>query len=203
MFLLKEVNVERIPPDSVIEYFDIHPDRIEFGLIELLFHKVQEFMSRYDGLSRKELNEDSFILINVISDKIKYRLLNELRYGIIERGKFSKLLPSKFLKKLDEDLNFLKEHDILEEINHKNLNYLMLKTNIQVTTVCPEYMQKLIPKDFKPVVANSYYPGSLLKNETIIPATIKSEDLNEKSEVIGVQKPELVTPDLKNEKEGK
>ena len=81
VLLLKEVNAERIPPDSVIEYIDENPDLIELELIELLLPKVQEYFSIYENKNQKELEEDTFALFQIVSDPKKYNLLSELRNG--------------------------------------------------------------------------------------------------------------------------
>jgi hypothetical protein len=59
---------------------------------------------------------------------------------------------------LNESLNFLKQNDIIEEIKYNNERYIVLKTNIQITTAFPEYLRKLLPKETKPVVAKKYEP---------------------------------------------
>ena len=82
VLLLKEVNAERIPPDSVIEYIDEIPE-----LIDLILPRVQQYFSNYENKSEEELNEDSFTLYQIISDPKKYNILSELRNGLIRRDK--------------------------------------------------------------------------------------------------------------------
>jgi len=82
VLLLKEVNAERIPPDSVIEYIDEIPE-----LIDLILPKVQQYFSKHENKSEEELNEDSFTLYQIISDPKKYNILSELRNGLIRRDK--------------------------------------------------------------------------------------------------------------------
>jgi len=88
VLLLKEVNAERIPPDSVIEYIDENPDLIELELIELLLPKVQEYFSIYEIKNKQELEEDTFALFQIVSDPKKYNLLSELRNGLISSDIF-------------------------------------------------------------------------------------------------------------------
>ncbi|TXT61879.1 MAG: hypothetical protein BAJALOKI3v1_730004 [Promethearchaeota archaeon] len=153
ILLLKEVNAERIPPDSVIEYIDETPE-----LIDLILPKVQKYFSKYETKTEEELEEDSFLLFQIISDPKKYNVLSELRNGLIPRDKLPKLVSKRNLDALSKVLNFLKEHDIIEELKFKNERYIVLKTNLQVTTAFPEYLRKLLPKEAKPVVADKYNP---------------------------------------------
>ena len=158
VLLLKEVNAERIPPDSVIEYIDENPDLIELELIELLLPKVQEYFSIYEKKSNEELEEDSFTLFQIVSDPKKYNLLSELRSGLISKDKLPKLVSKRALEYLNSSLSFLKKHDVIEELKYKNERYIFLKTNIQISTAFPEYLRKSLPKESKPVIAKKYKP---------------------------------------------
>ena len=158
VLLLKEVNAERIPPDSVIEYIDENPDLIELELIELLLPKVQEYFSIYEKKSNEELEEDSFTLFQIVSDPKKYNLLSELRSGLISKDKLPKLVSKRALEYLNSSLSFLKKHDVIEELKYKNERYIFLKANIQISTAFPEYLRKSLPKESKPVIAKKYKP---------------------------------------------
>ena len=151
VLLLKEVNAERIPPDSVIEYIDETPK-----LIELILPKVQKYFSSYETKTEEELEDDSFHLFQIIADPKKYNVLSELRNGLIPRDKLPKLVSKRNLNALSKVIEFLKEHDIIEELKYKNERYIVLKTNLQITTAFPEYLRKLLPKEAKPVVADTY-----------------------------------------------
>ena len=158
VLLLKEVNAERIPPDSVIEYIDENPDLIELELIELFLPKVQEYFSIYEKKSDEELEEDSFTLFQIVSDPKKYNLLSELRSGLISKDKLPKLVSKRALDHLNSSLSFLKKHDVIEELKYKNERYIFLKANIQISTAFPEYLRKSLPKESKPVIAKKYKP---------------------------------------------
>jgi len=158
VLLLKEVNAERIPPDSVIEFLEEAPEDLESDIIDILLPKVQEYFSLYENKSEKELEEDSYVLFQIISDSKKYNVFSELRNGLIPKDKLPHLIPKKTLNYLNESLNFLKLNDIIEEIKYNDERYLVLKTNIQITTAFPEYLRKLLPKETKPVVAKKYKP---------------------------------------------
>ena len=158
VLLLKEVNAERIPPDSVIEYIDENPELIEVELIELFLPKVQEYFSIYENKNKEELEEDTYALFQIVSDPKKYNLLSELRSGLISKDKLPKLISRRALDHLNSSLSFLKKHDVIEELKYKNERYIFLKTNIQITTAFPEYLRKSLPKESKPVIAKKYKP---------------------------------------------
>jgi hypothetical protein len=153
VLLLKEVNAERIPPDSVIEYIDETPE-----LIDLLLPKVQEYFSNFENKSSAELKEDAFTLFQIISDSKKYNILSELRDGLIRRDQLSKLVTKKTLDSLIEIIDYLEDVDIIEELKFEDERYIVLKTNIQITTSFPEYLRKLLPREVEPVIADKSSP---------------------------------------------
>jgi len=142
VLLLKEVKAERIPPDSVIEYIDDKPE-----LIDLLLPRVQEYFSEYEKKTEEEIKQDSFILFKIMADPKKYNVLSELRNGLISKDKLPKLVSKKSLDSLMENIEFLKKYDVIEELNYDNETYIVLKTNLQITTTFPEWMRKLLPKE--------------------------------------------------------
>ncbi len=151
VLLVKEVNAERIPPDSVIEYIDDKPE-----LIELLLPKVQEYFSEYERKTKGEIKEDAFTLFQIMADSKKYSVLSELRNGLISKDKLPKLVTKKSLDSLMENIDFLKKFDVIEELDYDTETYIVLKTNLQITTAFPEWMRKLLPKEAEPIVANRY-----------------------------------------------
>ena len=151
VLLVKEVNAERIPPDSIIEYIDDKPE-----LIELLLPKVQEYFSEYEKKTREDIKEDAFTLYQIMADPKKYSVLSELRNGLISKDKLPKLVSKKSLDSLMENIEFLKKFDVIEELNYNSETYIVLKTNLQITTAFPEWMRKLLPKESEPVVADKY-----------------------------------------------
>ncbi|MFW9772294.1 MAG: hypothetical protein ACFFEO_09030 [Candidatus Thorarchaeota archaeon] len=142
VLLLKEVNAERIPPDSVIEYIDDKPE-----LIDLLLPKVQEYYSEYEKKTDEELKEDTFTLFQIMADPKKYNVLSELRNGLIPKDKLPKLLTKKTFDSFVENIEFLKKYDVIEELNYNGETYIVLKTNLQIRTAFPEWMRKLLPKE--------------------------------------------------------
>ena len=142
VLLLKEVNVERIPPDSVIEYIDDKPE-----LIDLLLPKIQEYFSEYEKKTEEELKRDTLVLIQIMADSKKYNVLSELRNGLISKDKLPKIVSKKALESLMEIIEFFKTFDVIEELNYNSETYIVLKTNLQITTAFPEWMRKLLPKE--------------------------------------------------------
>jgi hypothetical protein len=151
VLLVKEVNAERIPPDSVIEYIDDKPE-----LIELLLPKVQEYFSNYEKKTNGEIKKDSLTLFQIMGDPKKYNVLSELRNGLISKDKLPKLVTKKSLDSLMDNIEFLKNYDVIEELEYNGETYIVLKTNLQITTAFPEWMRKLLPKESEPVVADKY-----------------------------------------------
>ncbi|MFW9937866.1 MAG: hypothetical protein ACFFD5_09465 [Candidatus Thorarchaeota archaeon] len=161
VLLLKEVNAERIPPDSVIEYLEEASEQVERDLIDILLPKVQEYFSQYENMGKEKLEEDTFTLFQIVSDPKKYNVLSELRNGLIPRDKLPNLVSKRTLEYLNSSLDFLKKYDVIEELKYKSERYIVLKTNIQITTSFPEYLRKLLPKESKPVVAKKYEPKKI------------------------------------------
>lgn len=176
VLLLKEVNAERIPPDSVIEFIDETPE-----LIDLLLPKVQEYFSLYEETEPDELKEDAFNLFQIISDPKNYNVLSELRNGLIRRDQLPKLVSKKALDSLIEIIDQLKKFNIIEELVHEGERYVVLKTDIQITTAFPEYLRKLLPQESKPVVAGHYDP-KVSKQEEIAEIFQVVRDVREKDE---------------------
>ncbi len=153
VLLLKEVNAERIPPFSVIEYIDETPE-----LIDLILPEVKEYFSDYEAKTKEEIIEDAFVLFQIMADPKKYNVLSELRDRLIPSKKLPELVSKKTLVSLNEILDFLKAKDVIDELQHEGEQYVFLKTNIQISTSFPQYLRKLLPKETKPVIADKYKP---------------------------------------------
>ena len=48
--------------------------------------------------------------------------------------------------------------DIIEELIFEDEKYIVLKTNLQISTSFPKYLRKLLPREVKPVIADKYNP---------------------------------------------
>jgi DNA-binding transcriptional ArsR family regulator len=177
VLLLKEVNAERIPPDSVIEYIDETPE-----LIDLLLPKVQDYFNNYETKTDDEKEQDSLTLFKIISDPKRYNILSELREGIIQRDQLPKLVSKRTLDNLIEIIDYLKKCDVIEELKNNNERYIVLKTNLQISTSFPEYLRKLLPKESKPVIANKYSPRVVKQQEEMAEIFQEVRDLRDKEE---------------------
>jgi len=59
------------------------------------------------------------------------------------------LVPKNTTDNLYEIIKFLKKNDVIEELAHNNEKYIVLKTDLQITTAFPAYLKKLVHKDIK------------------------------------------------------
>jgi hypothetical protein len=139
ILLSKELNIERIPPEFIIEYFDETPE-----LMDLIIPKIQKFFNEYEKKTQEELEEDRNNLIQILADSKKFTLLSKLKEGLIARDQLPKLFSKKELEKLWEIIDYLKQHDIIEELKYNNERYIVLKTYLQMYTTFPEYMKRLL-----------------------------------------------------------
>ncbi len=160
VLLLKEVNAERIPPGSVIEYIDKTPE-----LIDLLLPKVLEYFSNYENKGELELKEDSLTLFQLMSDPKIYNILSKLRDGLIPRDQLHNVVSKGKLANSIEIIDLLKKKDVIEELKYNNERYIVLKTNLQITTAFPEYLRKLLHKESKPIIANKYESGGMIQQK--------------------------------------
>ncbi len=177
VLLLREINAERIPPESIIEYIDDKPE-----LIESLIPKVQEYFDIYESKNKEEKKEDSFTLFQIISDPKNYNVLSQLRNGLIARDKLAELVSKRAYTTLNETIENLKKYDIIEEFKYNDERYIVLKTNIQITTAFPRYLRQLLPKESKPVVATKYELRETLDQKQKEMADI-FKDVRDKGEV--------------------
>ena len=150
-------------------------------LIDILLPKVQEYFSKYEQMSEEEIKKDSFTLFQIMADPKKYNVLSELRNGLIPRDKLPKLVSKKTLDSLNKIIDYLKEYNVIEEIKYEDERYIVLKTNLQISTAFPEYLRKLLPKESKPVIANTYNPRKADKRMVEVAEIFK--DVRDKGEL--------------------
>ncbi len=155
ILLLKEVTAERIPPLSIIENFDENDE-----LNDLLLPQILDFFNMHEKKTEEELYEDSYQIFQVISDPKKYNILSKLRDGWIPKDKLHDLIPKRNLDSLTKIIDYLKNHDFIEEIRQNGKDNIVLKTNFQITTDFPKYLRKLLKgEEGAPVIANRYMPS--------------------------------------------
>ncbi|GAG89608.1 unnamed protein product [marine sediment metagenome] len=122
-------------------------------LIDLVIQKVTQFFDVY-----KQTKEDSFQLFELISDSKIYNVLLKLRTGPILKSVLPKLISEKALASYIEIIDTLKKHEIIDEFKHEGAIYVILKTDIQITTSFPKYLRKLLSRETKAVIADKYEP---------------------------------------------
>ena len=144
VLLLKEVNVERVPPAIIMEYVNKMPE-----LTDLLMHKIQEYFNQYENKVDYELDDDAFLLYQILSDPKKYNFLTKLRCNFIQKDKLVNIVPKIPSDNLYKIIKFLKKCDVIEELTYNKERYIALKTDLQITTAFPAYLKKLVPTDIK------------------------------------------------------
>ena len=157
VLLVKEVEAIRMPPKSVIEYFDEIPE-----LIDVVIQKVTQFFDLYAANE-----EDSFKLFQLISDPKIYNVLSKLRGGRpMLKDSLPKVVSERTLTSLLDVLNTLKNHEVIDDFKFEGETYVILKTNVQITTSFPKYLRKLLPKESKAVVAHEYEPKLSIEEQS-------------------------------------
>ncbi|MBD3353165.1 MAG: hypothetical protein GF364_16915 [Candidatus Lokiarchaeota archaeon] len=151
VLLVKELMVERIPPECIITLFEEKPEIKE--LTELFSNKVMNFFSEY-----KPTPEDSRILFDLVADSKLYNLLSQLRVGPIPKEKFTEMIAEELKQEVIDRLDILKKHDIIDEFNYKQEKLLILKTDIRFKTAFPDYLKRIIPKKTQEQIAQKYQP---------------------------------------------
>lgn len=133
IILLKDVEIRRLPPESIIRYFDKTPE-----IIEKVIKKVKKFFDT----PYLPTEEDSFILLRLVSDPKIYNVIAKLRDRPILKSALTKFYTEKSLIPLFEILDTLKKYEIIDEFKHNGEVYVILKTDLQITTYFPEYLRK-------------------------------------------------------------
>lgn len=133
IILLKDVEIRRLPPESIIRYFDKTPE-----IIEKVINKVKKFFDT----PYLPTEEDSLILLRLVSDPKIYNVIAKLRDRPILKSALTKFYSEKSLIPLFEILDTLKKYEIIDEFKHKGEVYVILKTDLQITTYFPEYLRK-------------------------------------------------------------
>ena len=90
------------------------------------------------------------------------------------------LVSKRTLETLIETIDYLKQKDVIEELKYDNERYIILKTNLQITTAFPQYLRKLLPNESKPVVADKYSPKISIKQKEMADILKDVRDKGEK-----------------------
>jgi len=172
VLLTKQISVERIPPLCIISLFEEKPQLEE--LTKIFLQKVQNFFNKY-----VPTQEDSQILINLVANSKIYNLLCQLREGPLPKNKLIRAFDEKYISEILENIEILKNAEVIEEFEYKGDVLLLLKTDIRFKTEFPQYLQKLISKRTRAKIARPYKPTK--KNELdigYIKKDMKTEEIS-------------------------
>ena len=160
VLLVKDVRVERIPPDWGITLFD-KPEKSE--ITDFLYSNVKKFFNNY-----KRSIEDEMVLLNLVANSSIYNILSNLRMGPVENSKVTNIDSLERQMYFKKNLTRLKKDELIDYFEYNGNSYILLQTDIRFTISFPNYLKKLIPKDIKSHVVKSYDPtvisGSKVKN---------------------------------------
>lgn len=144
VLLVKDVHILRVPPACVMELFD-KKDVLQ-PLVEYYISVVGEFFDNYNTDQ-----DDKPKLYSILSRPKHYNLITELRKGPIIKSKIGDILRhgpvvASRINLLEE----LQQEGIIDEFPFLENVYLLLKTDINIQTRFPEYIQKALPEQDKP-----------------------------------------------------
>ncbi len=145
IILLKELHVYRITPSSTLEKLksleSIYPD-----LLELYETEVQRFFRRY-----KPTRRDTVFLSRLVFDSVNYVIISMLREGgVFLKADFEEALSEDIRDLALDNIEFLKEQDLITEIEAHNELFILLKTDIKFVSTIPKYLLSE-KKDERPI----------------------------------------------------
>ena len=153
VLLVKDVKVQRTPPDCIITLIQEKPELMD--LMDKFSERVGIFFDNY-----KESVEDSKQLVKLVANPEIYNVLMQLRIGPIPKNRISNLIESEPIKNLMEILDHLKEKKIIDEFNYKGELLVLLIDDIQFITTFPEYLLKFTSKKSTTPIESSSVPKS-------------------------------------------
>jgi hypothetical protein len=146
IILLKELHVYRISPATTLEKLK-SLETIYPNLLKMYEEEVQRYFRRYKPSIRDEV-----FLSRIIFDNVNYIIISMLREGGVYLKKdFEEALSHDIREMALANLEFLKENDIIIEIEAHNELFILLKTDVKFVTTIPKYLlsekkaQRLLP----------------------------------------------------------
>jgi len=135
IILLKDLHVFRISPSATLEKLKsleyVYPD-----LLKLYEDEVQRYFRRY-----KPSDRDTVFLSRLIFDSVNNMIISMLREGgVFLKNDFEEALSADFRNIAMDNLEFLKENDIIIEIKAHNEDFVLLKTDLKFVTTIPKYL---------------------------------------------------------------
>jgi len=168
VLLVKEVTVQRIPPDCIITLFQEQPELMK--LTDEFTKRVGLFFDDY-----KPSTEDAKDLVTLIANPEIYNVILQLRAGPIPKSQILNMIEREPIKNLMEILNILKLKNIIDDFDYEGESLILLIDDIQFTTSFPDYLSKLTRKKIPSSIAQSY-ETSLSKRKV---TSIESNPTNE------------------------
>ena len=135
IMLLKEIHVYRISPSSTLEKLK-SLERMYPDLLKYYEEEVQRYFRRY-----KPSDRDTVFLSRLIFDSVNNMIISMLREGgVFLKSDFEEALNADIRSIALDNLEFLKENDILTEIEAHNEHFILLKTDLKFVANIPNYL---------------------------------------------------------------
>jgi hypothetical protein len=150
VLLVKNVNIERIPPYwgiSLSEQPELN------AIIEILYTRVQKFFDNYNPTY-----EDEMKLLDMVANSSIYNVLSKLRNGPQIKSDLLDIDSKEQMESMTENLKILKENELIDYVIHNEKTYVLLQNDIRFTISFPDYLIKLIPKEIKPYEIKPHDP---------------------------------------------
>ncbi|MHA1776831.1 MAG: hypothetical protein DRO88_06675 [Promethearchaeia archaeon] len=158
VLLVKDVSIMRVPPNCVIDLEEEDSPEMS-DLTEIYINEVRDFFETYSPSSM-----DSLELFTIFADSKKYNIITQLRQGPLAKDKILSLYSEDSSKELLENLEFLKQKNIIQDFSYAGEHLYLLKTDIVLTASFPEYLKGLLPKETKGYIARAYSYRSITSN---------------------------------------
>lgn len=135
IMLLKSVNAYRVSPSSTLEKLKslelMYPD-----LLKYYEEEVQRYFRRY-----KPSDRDTVFLARLTLDSVNNIVISMLREGgVFLKADFEEALNEDIRDIALDNLEFLKENDIVTEIEANNQHFILLKTDLKFVASIPNYL---------------------------------------------------------------
>ncbi|HME52005.1 MAG TPA: hypothetical protein VKM55_07295 [Candidatus Lokiarchaeia archaeon] len=141
VILVKDIDVFRVPPSVFLEMYE-KKEEFPQEFIQFYVEAVSAYFNNYDVT-----NDDKLRLYKIMSMAKHYNLISELRKKPLPKSQISAILrqgPSIATRiNVIEDL---KQENIIDEVNVSGVQYLFLKTDINIEDKFPEYIQTALPE---------------------------------------------------------
>jgi len=135
IILIKDLHVFRISPSATLEKLKsleyVYPD-----LLHLYEEEVQRYFRRY-----KPSDRDTVFLSRLIFDSVNNIIISMLREGgVFLKYDFEEALSAEIRSIALDNIEFLKENDIIIEIKAHNEEFILLKTDLKFVATIPKYL---------------------------------------------------------------